>query len=117
MLAAPGLSCSRRTTRRRLSWLTTASPRPYLSRTIAAIVLLPLAEFPRITISCVDPGSAGLHPVHTARTVASRRPSPACWPAAARELIQHTAFSPVERGARARQMRAASTATLLVDLV
>jgi hypothetical protein len=55
MFAAFGLSCSRSTVRRRLSCPTIAIPRPYRSRTPAATLLLPEAEFPRKTMSLVDP--------------------------------------------------------------
>ena len=56
-----------------------ASPRPYLSRIFAAIVLFLLAELPRITTSRADMGSAGLHPVHTPRTLAVTRCASGAW--------------------------------------
>src|SRR5450755_391944 len=52
--APPGTSRSRKMTRRRLSWLTRAMPRPCRARTAAATELLPDPEFPRKTISRVD---------------------------------------------------------------
>lgn len=53
MLAAPGRSFSFRIIRRMRSWDTHATPRPQVSRSAFAAVLLPEPEFPRKTMSRV----------------------------------------------------------------
>src|SRR5690606_12851552 len=54
IFAAPGRSCSHRTTQRMLSWLTKASPRSNLSRMPAATLDFPEPLLPRTITSRVS---------------------------------------------------------------